>query len=109
MWFDEDRIVFLGDVCPWSITRDQLLRIERAAMKSATSAYFGAVHVVLHFARPDGITGCVRLHRPGVRTQSANSRALDDLADRLESWKTGARPFPPAMGFAVMLPQGAAE
>jgi hypothetical protein len=76
-------------------------------MKSATSAYFGAAHVILHFARPDGIEDRIRLHRPGVWSQSA--RALDRLADRLESWKTGAIPLPPAIGFAVVVPQSAAQ
>jgi hypothetical protein len=105
LWFDQDRLVFLGDACAWSITRDQLSGIERAAMKSATSAYFGAVHVILVFRRDDGSSGAIRLHAPGRWTQTAKARALDDLADRIESWMSAALALPPAIGFAAVAPQ----
>ena len=104
MWFDQDRLVYFGDVCPWSIARDELLAIERAAMKSATSSYFGAVHVILVFRRPDGSEGRLRLHSQCAWTQTARARALDELADRLTSWKGGAIPLPPAIGFQVVAP-----
>lgn len=102
LWFDAEQLLFFGDRGSWSITREQLLSIDRLAHKNAVSSHFGAVHVVLRFRRPDGTEGRIRLHTEGDWTQTARARALDDLADRLAGWQGGARPLPPAMGFAVI-------
>jgi hypothetical protein len=101
LWFDADRLVYLGDRVPWSIAREELLAVERDAHKMATSSYFGAVHVVLHYRGPNG-EGRLRLHTEGDWTQTSRARALDNLADRLTSWHSGGSPQPPAIGFAVI-------
>ena len=101
LWFDADRLVYFGDRAPWSLTRDELLAVERDAHKMATSSYFGAVHVVLHY-RTAGGEGRIRLHTQGDWNQTARRRALDELADRLTSWQSGGSPQPRAIGFAVV-------
>lgn len=102
LWFDAEQLLYFGDLGPWAITRDQLISIDRLAHTKAVSSHFGAVHVVLRFRRPDGGEGRVCLHTQGNWTQTARARALDDLADRLASWRSGAIPQPPAIGFAVV-------
>jgi hypothetical protein len=103
LWFDANRLVYFGDRAPWSIARDELVAVERDAHKMATSSYFGAVHVLLHYRTTCG-EGRIRLHTQGDWNQTARARALDELADRLTSWHSGGVPQPRAMGFAIVPP-----
>jgi hypothetical protein len=102
LWLDAEQLLFFGDMGSWSITHDQLLSIDRLAHKRAITSHFGAINVVLRFRRVDGSEGRVLLFSEGTWTHIGQARALDKLADRLVSWREGARPLPPAMGFAVI-------
>jgi hypothetical protein len=102
LWFDAEQLTYFGDLGPWAITRDQLLSIDRLAHKRALASHFGVIHVVLQFRRPDGSESRVLLFTEGNWTQFRRAPALNRLADRLISWREGAIPQLPAIGFAVI-------
>jgi hypothetical protein len=88
LWLSPDNLIYRGDQNWLSIPRDALLEIERKADAGATSSYFGAVHVILRY-RDDGAgeEKRVRLHPQGNWTMTGHAHALNDLAERLESWR----------------------
>jgi hypothetical protein len=71
----------------WDLSREQVLAVERQADAGSTSTYFGAVHVVLRVADPIAGERRIRLHTEGDWTMTAKARALNDLGERLQSWK----------------------
>ncbi|MGB7157512.1 MAG: hypothetical protein WBD40_05565 [Tepidisphaeraceae bacterium] len=89
LWLEPDALMYRGDAVDFDVVRDQLLAIERQADAGSTSSYFGAVHVILRIAAPGQPGGerRVRLHPEGDWTLTGKARALNDLADRLASWK----------------------
>jgi hypothetical protein len=91
LWLEPHALMYRGDAVDFDVSRDQLLAIERQADAGSTSSYFGAVHVILRIAAPDTSGGerRVRLHPEGDWTLTAKARALNDLAERLTSWKSG--------------------
>src|SRR5688572_32674933 len=62
LWFTPTHLTYRGDDAAWDVAREDLLHVERKADPGAVSAYFGAVHVILHVRQPDGTTRQIRLH-----------------------------------------------
>jgi hypothetical protein len=90
LWLHPGRLIYRGDREAFDLTPEQLLTIERKADAGSTSSYFGAVHVILHVAEPNGSVRKIRLHPKGNWTMPAGARALNELAERLWSWKASA-------------------
>jgi hypothetical protein len=93
LWIEPAQIVYQGDADQFVIAPGQLLEVERIVDRAAVSALFGAVHVVVTLAGPDGAQRRIRLHTEGDWTLTAKARALDRLADRLLAWQN-AQPKP---------------
>jgi hypothetical protein len=87
LWFEDDRLVYRGDRDAFSVTRENLLAIERGVDPQNTSAYFGAVDVILRLRGADGRERRVRLHPESCWTLTGIARAKEDLARRLETWR----------------------
>ena len=89
LWLEPHALMYRGDAFDFDVPRDRLLAVERQADAGSTSSYFGAVHVILRVASPDEPTGerRMRLHPEGDWTLTAKARALNELAERLTSWK----------------------
>lgn len=87
LWLMPGRLVYRGDRESFDLAPQQVATVERKADAGSAVSFFGAVHVILHVPQPDGSTRKIRLHPEGYWTAPAKSRALNDLADRLWSWK----------------------
>jgi hypothetical protein len=87
LWIGDDVLSYRGDGQSFDVPRGDLLAVERKADAGAASSYFGAVHVIIRFRQPDGTERRVRLHPEQVWTQTGRARALNYLAERLESWR----------------------
>jgi hypothetical protein len=88
LWINPDMLRYRGDSIDFDIRRDQLLEIERRADAGSTSSYFGAAHVIIRFAQDDATEQRQRLHTEGNWTQTGKAKALNDLAERLSTWKS---------------------
>jgi hypothetical protein len=86
LWIGDDRLVYWGDVDAWEIPHGRVLAVERKANAGSVSAYFGAVHVILHYLDAGGAERAVRLHSEGDWTQTGKARGLDQIAERLVAW-----------------------
>jgi hypothetical protein len=87
MWIGENSLVYWGDEDAWEIPHDRLIAIERKADAGSTSAYFGAVHVILRYFDPYGVERRVRVHSEGDWSMTAAARALNEIAERLTAWQ----------------------
>ncbi|HTL31279.1 MAG TPA: hypothetical protein VL282_18750 [Tepidisphaeraceae bacterium] len=94
LWFNPNELVYRGDSIAYNFRPLQVLAVERRADAGSTSSYFGAVHVILHYRGEDGQDYRVRFHTEGDWTLTAKARALNALADRLNSWKMTYSPPP---------------
>jgi hypothetical protein len=92
LWFAPDQLVFYGDIERFSISRDQLMQIERRADVGSTSILGGLAHVILHVRLPDGSERQIRFHIEGVPTQGAKRKGMDQLADAIVQWHSSAAP-----------------
>jgi hypothetical protein len=86
LWIEPHALMYRGDAIDWDYPREQVLEIERKADAGSTSSYFGAVHVILRVLDPGGERR-IRLHTEGDWTMTSKARALNDLAEKLASWK----------------------
>jgi hypothetical protein len=87
LWISPSHISYRGDTTAWDFTRDEVLDVERRADAGGVSAYFGAVHVILHVQNPDGSQHRIRLHPEGKWTAAAMARDLERLAARIQLWR----------------------
>ena len=90
LWFAPDALVYRGDQQALYITRAAVQEVERKADAGATSAYFGAVHVIVRYLDDAGAQRRVRLHPEVNWTMTAAARAQNELAERIESWRLSA-------------------
>jgi hypothetical protein len=97
LWFTPTHLTYRGDSAAWDIYRDDLQEIERKVDPGAVSAYFGAIHVILHARQPDQSIRKIRLHPQSNWTLTRTTKALDSLARQIQSWKSN----PPANGLLV--------
>lgn len=98
MWIEGDRLVYRGDSTAWDIRYDQLMGVERVVDAGSTSAYFGAVHVILRFCDLSGVIQRLRIHSEGDWTMTGRARRLKYIADRLEAWHQSPMPGWPSIG-----------
>jgi len=94
LWIEPEQLVYAGDSDRFTVRRDQLLEMTRAADPGSTASYAGAVHPLLRFRTPEGAERAVRLHSWGRWSLGAAARELDALAESLERWKSGTPPSP---------------
>jgi len=87
LWISQDALVYMGDQQSLRLTRGMVEEVERKADAGSTSAYFGAVHVIVRYREESGLERRVRFHPEGSWTMTAAARAQDVLAERLESWR----------------------
>jgi hypothetical protein len=89
LWIRPGALVYRGDADAFEASPAAVLALERRADSGSTAAYAGAVHPVLRLRLPDGSERSVRLHAWGCRTLSEVARSLEDLAARIEAWRSG--------------------
>jgi hypothetical protein len=90
LWLEPNQLRYSGDSIAFTLAPNQVLTIERKADAGSTSAYFGAVHVIVHYLNEQGGESRVRFHTEGDWSLTAKARSLRKLADRLDSWKASA-------------------
>ena len=78
LWFMPELLSYRGDTRYFDIRCDQLMQIEGKADAGSTSAYFGAVNVILHYVEDGGAQRQVRLHVENVWTMTGAARAPMD-------------------------------
>jgi hypothetical protein len=87
LWIGDRSLVYWGDEDAIEIPHEALLAVERKADAGSTSAYFGAVHVILRFTDPYGVERRIRIHPEGEWTMTGAARALNQIAERLTAWQ----------------------
>jgi hypothetical protein len=92
LWIAPEQLVYYGDVERFSITREQLVQIERRSDAGSVSILSGMAHVILHVRLPDGSERQVRFHIEGVPTQGVKRKVMDQLADAIVHWHSSAAP-----------------
>lgn len=95
LWIGSDQIVYCGDAEQFSLSREQLLAMERKADSGSTTMLSGITHVVLHVSMPDGSQRQIRLHAEGVWTMGQKRQAMDALAEAIARWHESAPATPP--------------
>jgi hypothetical protein len=107
LWIAPNLLIYRGDTDHFDIPRDRFIAMERKADAGSTSAYAGAVHIILRFFTPDGRERQVRLHTEGCPTLSRKARSLDELAGRLQDWVDQSGSVPAAeIEVLAMPPEG---
>jgi hypothetical protein len=89
-WLEPDRLVYKGDQESFDVPRERLLDVERVVLASSATAYTGNRHIVLRFTTDSGQERRVRLHAEGCWTPGRVVKSTNELADRLNAWKTGS-------------------
>jgi hypothetical protein len=89
MWVGPEQLIYWGDSDGLSITREQLVQIERKADKGSTTVLGGIAHIILHVQQADGSVRQIRLHTEGLWTMGQKRRAMDALAEAITRWHTG--------------------
>jgi hypothetical protein len=90
LWIGQNELVYRGDDDHFAISRSDLIQVERRADTRSTTMLAGIVHIILHFRIPDGSIRQVRLHIEGVLTMGQKRKAMDWLAQAIESWRATA-------------------
>jgi hypothetical protein len=88
LWIVPDQLVYWGDSERFSITRDQVVQIERKADNRSTTMLSGVAHVILHVRLPNGERQ-IRLHNEGVWSMGQKRKAMNQLAAAIENWYAG--------------------
>jgi len=92
LWVSPDRLVFWGDVEQFSLTREEVVQIERKADKGSTTMLWGLQHTILHVRGAGGAERQFRLHAEGLWTMGQKRRVMARLAELVENWKSNAAP-----------------
>lgn len=100
LWIGGPELVYCGDTDQFSISRAQIVQIERRADAGSTSMLSGTAHVILHVQLPDGTVRQIRFHVEGHWTQGLSRRAMDDLAAAITRWHESAVSAPPPIAAA---------
>ena len=91
LWLHPDQLIYWGDNDQFSVRLEQLLEIERSMDTGGTSSLSGTIHVILRVAQADGTERRIRLHTEGNWTLGAARAKMEELAQRVEAWRTVAR------------------
>lgn len=89
LWVTPDRLAWRGDVEQFDLTRDLVVQIERKADNRSITVLAGIAHPILHVRMPDGSIRQMRLHVEGFWTMGQKRKAMDTLANSLDSWYAG--------------------
>jgi len=92
LWVSPDRLVFWGDAEQFSLTREQVVQIERKADKRSTTMLWGLQHTILHVQMAAGAERQIRLHAEGLWTMGQKRRVMAHLAASVENWKSSVAP-----------------
>jgi len=92
LWVSPDRLVFWGDVEQFSLTREEVVQIERKADKGSTTMLWGLQHTILHVRGATGVERQIRLHVEGLWTMGQKRRAMAHLAELVANWKSSEAP-----------------
>jgi hypothetical protein len=95
LWINSGPLTYYGDKERFSISRDQLIQIERKADAASMTMLLGIAHIVLHVRSGDGSQRQIRLHTEGLWTMTRKRKAMDELAERLAQWHAAPSPAPP--------------
>jgi hypothetical protein len=87
LWIEPERLIYYGDGERFSITRDELVALERKNDAGSTTMLGGVAHVILHVRSAEGSIRQIRLHTEGLWTMGQKRRAMDELAEALERWR----------------------
>ncbi len=93
LWVGQDQLVYYGDEERFSISRDQLVQIERKADNRSTSVLGGIAHIILHVRIAEGGERQIRLHTEGLWTMGQKRRVMDSLAESIIRWHDAAVPI----------------
>jgi hypothetical protein len=96
LWVGPDLLVYYGDKESFSVTRDQVVEIERRADNRSTTLLGGVAHVILHLRLADGGERQLRLHTEGRWTLGQKRKAMDALAASIVRWHTSGVAAPAA-------------
>jgi hypothetical protein len=95
LWITPGTLTYYGDKEQFSISRDQLVQIERRADAGSVTMFLGIAHVILHLRGQNGGERQIRLHTEGIWTMMRKRKAMNDLAERLARWHATPGPVPP--------------
>jgi hypothetical protein len=87
LWFAPEQLIYYGDTERLSITREQLVSVDRRVDGRSTTALSGTAHVILTVRLPDGTQRLIRLHTEGVTTMGGKRRAMNQLNERIMAWR----------------------
>jgi len=90
LWFTPAQLIYYGDSQQFSLTRQQLMDVERRADSKSVTMLSGTRHVILHVLMPDGNTSQIRLHNENVWTMGGKKRVAEELGNRIDAWRTEA-------------------
>ncbi len=96
LWLRPNGIFYRGDSQTLDIRRPQIIDVERKVDSGSMAAYAGAVHIIIHWRDTNEAERQTRLHLEDCWTLTGLARALDELADRIEKWRSTPPPLPPA-------------
>jgi len=86
LWVFPEALMYRGESQKFDIPRERFTGMERKADAGSTSAYAGAVHVIVRFLDANGQERALRLHTEGDPTLRQKAKALDALTARIQSW-----------------------
>jgi hypothetical protein len=92
LWIAPEQLVYYGDIERFSITRDQLMQMERRSDAGSATILSGLAHIILHLRLADGSERQIRLHIEGVSSQGKKRKVMDELADAIARWHANAAP-----------------
>lgn len=95
LWLESGALKYQGDRDQFSITREQLMEIERRADTGSATLLSGVTHIILHARQPDGTPRQIRLHTEGVWTMGLKRKTMDDLAQGIVGWHASVAAAPP--------------
>jgi hypothetical protein len=90
LWVGPVQLIYWGDSEGLSITREQLVQMERKADNRSTTILGGIAHIILHVKLADGGVRQIRLHTEGLWTMGQKRKAMDALAEAIARWHTGS-------------------
>ena len=96
LWVSPERLVFCGDGEQFSLTREQVVQIERKADKRSTTMLWGLQHTILHVQVAGDAERQIRLHAEGLWTMGQKRRVMAHVAGLVENWKSSPAPAPAA-------------
>lgn len=92
LWITPAQLIYYGDNEQFSLTRDQLTRVERKADAKSVTMLSGTRHVILHVVMADGNARQIRLHNWNIWTMGGKRKAAEELGDRIDAWRGATVP-----------------